>query len=100
VQIPATDRVWQRRPGQHGDDQRQGSAVDVSDVTSYADDPESHQYCRIFSAVRDDIVVVLNGMPQNEVPHRVPISDGRWRIVPGSGAGRRSGAKLSRRRRK
>jgi hypothetical protein len=63
------------------------SAVDVSDVTSYADDPESHQYCRIFSAVRDDIVVVLNGMPQNEVPHRVPISDGRWRIVPGSGGG-------------
>jgi esterase/lipase superfamily enzyme len=74
------------------------SAVDVSDVTSFREDPQSDQYYRIFPAVRHDIVAVLNGAPQNEVPHRAPISDGRWRIAPGRAASKRSAAKRQRKR--
>jgi esterase/lipase superfamily enzyme len=74
------------------------SAIDVSDVISFEQDPENHQYYRVFPAVRDDIVAVLNGMPQNQVPNRAVVSEGRWRIVPASRVPRRTAAKPVKRR--
>jgi esterase/lipase superfamily enzyme len=55
------------------------TAVDVSEVISPASDPESHQYYRIFPAVRDDIVAVLS---DEKPPKREQLQTGRWRIVP------------------
>jgi esterase/lipase superfamily enzyme len=74
------------------------SAIDVSDVISFEQDPENHQYYRVFPAVRDDIVTVLNGTPQNQVPNRTIVSEGRWRIVPAGRAQRRTAAKPVKRR--
>jgi esterase/lipase superfamily enzyme len=56
------------------------SAIDVSEVLSLTQDPENHQYYRVYPAVRDDIVDVLEGVAQNQIANREPISDGRWRI--------------------
>ena len=76
------------------------SAVDVSDVISFEQDPENHQYYRVFPAVRDDIVSVLSGLAPNQIPNRTAVSEGRWRIGvaptrrasrPRPGPGRRSG---------
>ncbi|MGJ5137661.1 alpha/beta hydrolase [Bradyrhizobium oligotrophicum] len=58
------------------------TAVDCSDVTSFAQDPQEHQYYRIFPVVRDDIVQVLSGVPQNQVGNRDPAGSGRYRIRP------------------
>ncbi|MGJ5206910.1 alpha/beta hydrolase [Bradyrhizobium sp. HKCCYLR20261] len=58
------------------------TAVDCSDVTSFEQDPQQHQYYRIFPVVRDDIVQVLNGVPQNQVTNREPAGSGRYRILP------------------
>jgi len=66
------------------------SAVDVSDVISFEEEPENHQYYRVFPSVRDDIVAVLKGTPQSQVPNRTPVSEGRWRITPGRPAARRT----------
>jgi len=33
-------------------------------------------------AVRDDIVAVLNGTPQDQVPNRTAVSPGRCRLAP------------------
>jgi esterase/lipase superfamily enzyme len=57
------------------------TAIDCSDVTSFEQDPEEHQYYRIFPFVRDDIVQVLRGIPQNQVTNRAAISAGRYRIL-------------------
>jgi esterase/lipase superfamily enzyme len=69
------------------------SAIDVSDVISLEQEPENHQYYRVFPAVRDDIVAVLNGAPQGHIPNRTVISEGRWRIVPAGRAAPRTAAK-------
>lgn len=61
------------------------SAVDVSDVLSVFKDPESHQYYRIFPAVRDDILAVLKGTRPTSIPGRSSLGAGRWRL-DGKGA--------------
>jgi len=71
------------------------SAIDVSNVISLEEEPENHQYYRVFPAVRDDIVAVLEGAPQREVRNREPVSEGRWRILP-SGRSTRRAARKSR----
>ncbi|WP_027168321.1 alpha/beta fold hydrolase [Mesorhizobium sp. WSM3224] len=58
------------------------SAIDCSDVTSFNKDPEEHQYYRVFPVVRNDIVQVLKGVPQNKVRNRTAVSHGRYRIKP------------------
>jgi esterase/lipase superfamily enzyme len=57
------------------------TAVDASVVLSLEQDPENHQYYRVFPAVRYDIVAVLKGTPQEQVRNRTAISAGRWRIT-------------------
>jgi esterase/lipase superfamily enzyme len=69
------------------------SAIDASDVISLEEEPENHQYYRVFPAVRDDIVAVLRGAPQNQIPNRTVISEARWRIVPAGRAAPRTAAK-------
>ena len=71
------------------------TAVDASEVVTFSDDPQSHQYYRIFPAVRDDIVAVLKGTPQNAVPNRTPAGSGRWTIRPAA-ARRRPTARRAR----
>lgn len=56
------------------------TAVDVSNVIDPAQDFESHQYYRIFPAVRDDIVAVLGGDKPDKIPKRHAVSAGRWRL--------------------
>jgi len=56
------------------------TAIDCSDVTTFAKDPEQHQYYRIFPVVRDNIVQVLKGVLQNKVTNRTAVSQGRYRI--------------------
>jgi esterase/lipase superfamily enzyme len=56
------------------------TAIDCSDVTTYAKDPEQHQYYRVFPVVRNDIVQVLKGVPQNKVTNRAAVAQGRYRI--------------------
>ncbi|UFZ03978.1 alpha/beta hydrolase [Bradyrhizobium ontarionense] len=58
------------------------TAIDCSDVTTFEQDPQEHQYYRIFPVVRDDIVQVLNGVPQNQVTNREPVASARYRIRP------------------
>jgi esterase/lipase superfamily enzyme len=58
------------------------TAVDVTDVIDVKEDIESHQYYRIFPAVRDDIVAVLNGVRPGQVPNRIPTASQRYRISP------------------
>jgi len=71
------------------------SAIDATAVDDFGPDPESHQYYRIIPAVRDDIVAVLSGTPQNAIKNRVPVGTGRWAIKPPSAA-RRASAKRKR----
>jgi esterase/lipase superfamily enzyme len=56
------------------------TAVDVTNVDNFGDDPQSHQYYRTVPAVRDDITAVLKGIPQDRIPNRVPIGFGRWAL--------------------
>jgi esterase/lipase superfamily enzyme len=58
------------------------SAIDVSDVISFTQEPEDHQYYRVYPAVRDDIVAVLRGTPQDKIPNRRVAGNRRWLIVP------------------
>jgi esterase/lipase superfamily enzyme len=58
------------------------SAVDVSAVINTSEEWQNHQYYRRFAAVRDDIVKVMKGTPQNQIPNRVAVSAGRWRLKP------------------
>jgi esterase/lipase superfamily enzyme len=69
------------------------TAVDVSVVVSLAEEPENHQYYRVFPAVRDDIVAVLDGTAQNDVPNRTAVSDGRWRNTLAARKARKTVAK-------
>jgi esterase/lipase superfamily enzyme len=59
------------------------SAIDVSDVIDVAEDIESHQYYRVFPAVRDDIVAVLSGQRPEQIANRTATSEGRWRLTSG-----------------
>jgi esterase/lipase superfamily enzyme len=77
------------------------SAVDVSQVITTAEDPENHQYYRVFPVVRDDIVQVLKGIAQGDVTNRAYVSQGRWRILGAGelragGAGQRTPARRTR----
>jgi esterase/lipase superfamily enzyme len=56
------------------------TAIDVTAVTSFTQDPEEHQYYRIIPVIRDDIVQVLKGTPQNQIPNRTAVLQGRYRI--------------------
>ena len=57
------------------------SAVDVSDVIDFEEDVESHQYYRIFPAVRDDIVAILAGTRPDQIANRQSLGGGRWRLT-------------------
>ena len=74
------------------------SAIDVSAVLSLAEEPENHQYYRVFPAVRDDIVAVLNGTPQDQIANRAAVSAGRWRIVRAGAAAVKPAGKARRKR--
>jgi esterase/lipase superfamily enzyme len=91
-------RLGSEGPDNMGSISDKVSAIDVSDVVSLAEEPENHQYYRVFPAVRDDIVAVLNGKLQNEVPGRTAVSDGRWRIVPSARGVRKAAGKPSKKR--
>jgi len=69
------------------------AAVDVSNVVTFSDDPQSHQYYRVFPVIRDDIVAVLKGTPQNAIPNRTQAGSGRWTLRP------KAAARATRRRR-
>jgi esterase/lipase superfamily enzyme len=58
------------------------SAIDVSDVIDVSQDFQSHQYYRIASAVRDDIVAMLSGARPTQVANREALGSQRYRIVP------------------
>ncbi|HEY7578408.1 MAG TPA: alpha/beta fold hydrolase [Acetobacteraceae bacterium] len=64
------------------------SAIDVSDVIDVAQDVESHQYYRVFPAVRDDIVAVLAGQRPAQIANRAAIAEGRWRLAQSKPAAR------------
>jgi esterase/lipase superfamily enzyme len=64
------------------------SAVDVSDIIDVAEDIESHQYYRVFPAVRNDIVAVISGSRPGEISNRAAVSEGRWRLTPARQASR------------
>ena len=51
--LPHVDR---RSPDNMGSISDKVSAIDVSAVISFEQEPENHQYYRVFPAVRDDIV--------------------------------------------
>ena len=57
------------------------SAIDVSDVFDYGDDPEGHQYYRKVAAIRDDIVAVLSGQRPTQIANRTPLAIGRWLLT-------------------
>jgi esterase/lipase superfamily enzyme len=57
-------------------------AVDVSDAIDPEEDFQTHQYYRIFPAVRDDIVAVLTGTRPGQVPSREAVASQRYRILP------------------
>ncbi|WP_445500416.1 alpha/beta fold hydrolase [Microvirga sp. G4-2] len=56
------------------------AAVDVSDAISPKQDFQSHQYYRIFPAVRDDIVAVLTGERQDRIANRDRTDTQRYRL--------------------
>jgi esterase/lipase superfamily enzyme len=73
------------------------TAVDVSQAIDPEEDFESHQYYRLFPAVRDDIVAVLNGVRPDQVPNREPVASmRRYRIMTPT---RRRGRKANKSRR-
>ena len=57
------------------------TAVDVSDVIDPRDDFQSHQYYRVFGAVRGDIRAVLDGQRPEAIKGRDPAGSQRWRLV-------------------
>lgn len=56
------------------------TAVDVSDAISPRQDFQSHQYYRIFPAVRDDIVAVLKGERQDRIVNRERVDTQRYHL--------------------
>ncbi len=76
------------------------TAVDVTNVDNFGNDPESHQYYRTIPVVRDDIAAVLRGTPQNAIPNRTPTGSGRWAINPPVAVARTRLTARSRRRSK
>ena len=72
------------------------TAIDVSQVIDPKEDFESHQYYRLFPAVRDDIVAVLSGVRPEQVPNRQPTGSlRRYRIVRNAAArGRKARKRL------
>ncbi|PVE23743.1 hypothetical protein DC522_14165 [Microvirga sp. KLBC 81] len=56
------------------------AAIDVSDAISPRQDFQSHQYYRIFPAVRDDIVAVLMGARQDKIANRDRTDTQRYRL--------------------
>jgi esterase/lipase superfamily enzyme len=60
------------------------AAVDVSDAISPRQDFQSHQYYRIFPAVRDDIVAVLTGERQDRIANRDRTDTQRYHLQPPS----------------
>jgi esterase/lipase superfamily enzyme len=66
------------------------TAVDVSDAIDPGQDIQSHQYYRIFPAVRDDIVAVLKGERQDRIANREPAGSQRYRLAGPARAGRRA----------
>jgi esterase/lipase superfamily enzyme len=70
------------------------TALDVSDAISLHQDVQSHQYYRIFPAVRDDIVAVLAGERQDKIANRDRIDTQRYRLQgPPKPTRRRSGSR-------
>lgn len=67
------------------------AAVDVSDAISPRQDFQSHQYYRIFPAVRDDIVAVLTGERQDRIANRDRTDTQRYRLQPLSRSRRKPG---------
>jgi esterase/lipase superfamily enzyme len=67
------------------------TAVDVSDAIDPRHDFQSHQYYRIFPAVRDDIVAVLAGERQDKIADRDRTDMQRYRLqAPSRGTRRRT----------
>jgi esterase/lipase superfamily enzyme len=67
------------------------TAVDVSDAIDPRYDFQSHQYYRIFPAVRDDIVAVLAGERQDKIADRDRTDMQRYRLqAPSRGTRRRT----------
>jgi esterase/lipase superfamily enzyme len=67
------------------------TAVDVSDAIDPRQDFQSHQYYRIFPAVRDDIVAVLAGERQDKIANRDRTDMQRYRLqAPSRGTRRRT----------
>lgn len=65
------------------------TAVDVSDAIDPGQDIQSHQYYRIFPAVRDDIVAVLGGERQDRIANRDRTDLQRYRLQPPARRARR-----------
>ncbi|CAO4182502.1 Alpha/beta fold hydrolase [Methylorubrum populi] len=74
------------------------TAVDVSDGFDPNDDSQSHQYYRLFGAVRDDIVAVLRGERQDTISNRDTAGPGRYRLVKAAAAQRVRSRAASRRK--
>jgi esterase/lipase superfamily enzyme len=56
------------------------TAVDVSDAIGARQDVQSHQYYRIYPAVRDDITAVLAGERQDRIANRDRTDTQRYRL--------------------
>ncbi|HEV2563912.1 MAG TPA: alpha/beta fold hydrolase [Microvirga sp.] len=67
------------------------TAVDVSDAIDPRHDFQSHQYYRIFPAVRDDIVAVLAGERQDKIANRDRTDTQRYRLQAPARRTRRKG---------
>lgn len=67
------------------------TAVDVSDAIDPRQDFQSHQYYRIFPAVRDDIVAVLAGERQDKIANRDRTDTQRYRLQAPARRTRRKG---------
>jgi len=67
------------------------TAVDVSDAIDPGHDFQSHQYYRLFPAVRDDIVAVLAGERQDTIANRERTDTQRYRLKAPSRTTRRRG---------
>jgi esterase/lipase superfamily enzyme len=57
------------------------TAVDVTDIDDFGQDPEGHQYYRIFPEIRDDLVGVFSGKLPTQFPKRQFLAQGRWLLT-------------------
>ncbi|WP_262031221.1 alpha/beta fold hydrolase [Microvirga sp. Mcv34] len=67
------------------------AAVDVSDAIDPRHDFQSHQYYRLFPAVRDDIVAVLSGERQDKIANRERTDTQRYSLKAPARTTRRRG---------